>query len=107
MPPAPRMLIVPALEDGQFGAYQGALRRCELTSPEVSHDHIIDRINVRRENLITWVEAWFLENALAGYTIEYLALIQDDGVDLSMLPNRRLNLLESGAGHNRKACARG
>src|SRR5208337_194127 len=55
--PAPRMLIVPALEDGQFGAYQGALRRCELTSPEVSRDHIIDRIDVRRENLITWYEA--------------------------------------------------
>jgi hypothetical protein len=51
------MLIVPALEDGQFGAYQGALRRCALTSPEVSRDHIIDRIDVRRENLIKWFEA--------------------------------------------------
>ena len=48
-----------------------------------------------------------MENALAGHTIEYLALIQDDGVDLSMLPNRRFNLLESGAGHNRKGLRQG
>ena len=37
-----------------------------------------------------------MENALAGHTIEYLALIQDDGVDLSMLPNHNRKGISSG-----------